>query len=123
VPTYRVAEAGGMVFARLDGEAVELPPDAPATPVRSVFLFAAPQAVTAALAERGARAAGPHVHAVVVDGLDARVGVQPVAEDRTALHLALAGAAAPAPARHAMAAWAAALRLSIEAASRKPEAA
>ena len=120
VPTHALAETGGMILVHWPaGEtaaaaAPELPP---AVAIRSLYCDVAPDTAAAALpAGFGADAAvplAPSVFALDTDLGRLIVGLQPVAETRVALHLAMTGAP-PVATRLAMAGRAEAVRRMLE---------
>lgn len=122
--TYGCAEAGGMIWACLAGEAAA--PELPAAlAVRSLYVDAPVAAVTGALAA-GMGAAGlagdlPLLR-LDTDLGPLVVGVQPVDAGRTALHITVAGDATP-QTRSTLAARAEALRHQVEQAGTGSEAA
>ena len=121
---YRAAEATGMVWVATEGTApplVDAPAEAPATPVRSLWIDRPPAAVAAALddglpglgaAAATATGAGP-LRRIEQDGVPLLVGLHPVGPGAAALHLAVAGPADAALCTR-IAAAAEALRLRLE---------
>jgi nitrite reductase/ring-hydroxylating ferredoxin subunit len=118
VTTYRAAEAMGMVWVATDGDAPP-PVDAPATPVRSLWVDRPAAAVGAMLAAGlpGLGAAtvtgdGP-LRRIEQGGVVVLAGLHPAGAGAAAVHLAIAGQA-DAALRTRIAAAAEALRLSAE---------
>jgi nitrite reductase/ring-hydroxylating ferredoxin subunit len=127
VATYRCAESVGMLWVYSDRE-VEAAPGLPieprpVIPVRSLYVDCAPAAVMQALATRSKDFGTGRVTFLSLDvgGEHVLAGLQPIGRAKTGLHIVLAGdAVAPqAERKHAVAAWAEALRRNLEAGRQK----
>jgi nitrite reductase/ring-hydroxylating ferredoxin subunit len=120
VPTYPCVERLGMVWIYSDRD-VAATPNLPyeareVTPVRSLYVDRAPDAVLRELAA-GAEdvgSAGVMVLSLDAGGQKLLAGFQPFGKAKTALHIVLLGGAGRAPARRAAAIWAEELRRDLE---------
>jgi len=124
---YRSAERFGLIWTTGSEDAAgDLPADRAVTPLRSLHIDAAPPTVLARLKSatlpaftgEGATTAGevlPWLISLKAGGDELLVGVQPLSDTETALHMSIAGSGAyrGAGQRH-FSAWAEAFRRSVE---------
>jgi phenylpropionate dioxygenase-like ring-hydroxylating dioxygenase large terminal subunit len=96
VTRYLSTESGGMlwVWSGAEGDATAPPADVPGIAVRSLYIDVAPETVMAAL-DGGTPwnfvSEADGVFATELDGAGVRLALQPFTDDRTALHIVLAG--------------------------------
>lgn len=110
VPAYAVAIAGGMIWARFDLSSAEPPRLVEAVPVRSVYVDASKAVLREELLRRGATAVTDRYVTLWLDDSAVGVGLQPIDEGRSALHMTVDVSSA----RHAVALWGETIRNELE---------
>ena len=139
IPTYRSAEANGLIWAKLVEENDSSAPpviDGETLPVRSLYLDCATETVIAALSDVVLPSrigttdkamldkAGANLWRLSSGGLDLLLALQPVGPAKTGLHILLVGdPSGTASSRTDVAKWATALRHQLEQAQAGAEAA
>lgn len=121
VPTYRVAEQSGIIWATAaDVDTPPAPEESTFFPLRSLYFDAPLSAVENALESLGYRASGSHCGRIAVNGMPLHLALQAIGPERSAAHLIVL-----APADRGILAdlahWAECLRADVETPARMAE--